>query len=197
MMDDTGVLTISHNWMKSGWRTSHGTPTGTLNNNGTSVLGSSPGFVNEAGQDFKLLSTSAAVNAGTALNAAVLPTDNVIRHYVKHQSGEARPVSGALDIGAYEFSAVAPVQIITSSLPDGRRGRVYSQALTASGGSGNYVWSVSTGNLPAGLRLRPATGRISGKGVVKGTWNFTITAQDAQNASAVATQSFTVNVRFY
>jgi len=197
IMDDTGALTISHNWMKSGWRTSHGTPTGTLNNNGTSVLGNSPGFVNEAGHDFKLLSTSAAVNAGTALNAAVLPTDNVVRHYVKHQSSEARPVSGAFDIGAYEFSAVAPVQIITLNLPDGRRGRVYSQSLSATGGSGNYVWSVSTGNLPAGLRLDPAAGRIWGKGVARGTWNFTITAQDGQNAAAVATQSFTVNVRFY
>lgn len=197
MIDDTGVLSISHNWMKSGWRTSHGTPTGTLNNDGTSVLGTSPGFTNEAGQDFKLLSTSAAVNAGTALNAAVLPTDNVVRQYLKHQLSESRPVSGVFDIGAYEFSAVAPVQIITSGLPDGRRGRVYSQSLSATGGSGNYIWSVSTGNLPVGLRLDPATGIIWGKGVVKGSWNFTITAQDAQNASAVATQSFTVSVRFY
>ena len=197
MMDDTGVLTISHNWMKNGWRQSHGTPTGTLNNNGTSVLGTSPGFVNEAGQDFKLLTTSTAVNAGTGLNANVLPADNVVRQYVKHQLSEARPVSGIFDIGAYEFSAVAPVQIITSSLPDGRRGRVYSQSLSATGGSGNYVWSVSTGALPAGLRLDPATGQIWGKGVGKGTWNFTITAQDAQNMSSLATQAFTVNVRFY
>lgn len=197
MMDDTGILSISHNWMKSGWRGSHGTPTGTLNNNGTTVLGSSPMFVNEAGQDFKLSSTSVAVNAGTTLHPNVLPVDNVVRQYVKHQGNEARPVSGVFDIGAYEFSAVAPVQIITSGLPDGRRGRVYSQALSATGGSGNYVWSVSTGVLPTGLRLDSATGQIWGKGVAKGTWNFTITAQDTQNASAVATQSFTVNVRFY
>lgn len=197
MMDDTGVVTISHNWMKSGWRTSHGTPTGTLNNNGTSVLGSSPGFVNEAGQDFRLLSTSTAVNASTTLHPNVLPTDNVVRQYVKHQLSEARPVSGVFDIGAYEFSATAPVQIITPSLPDGRRGRVYWQSLSATGGSGNYVWSVSMGALPAGLRLDPATGMIWGKGVAKGTSNFTITAQDTINASAVATQAFTVNVRFY
>jgi Putative Ig domain len=197
MIDDTGALSISHNWMKSGWRTSHGAPTGTLNNDGTSVLGTSPGFANEAGQDFELLSTSGAINAGTTLNAAVLPTDNVVRQYLKHQSSEARPAGGVFDIGAYEFSGVAPVQIITSSLPDGRRGRVYSQSLSAAGGSGDYVWSVSTGILPLGLRLDTATGQIWGKGVAKGTWNFTITAQDARNASAVATQAFTVNVRFY
>jgi hypothetical protein len=197
MLDDTGILTISHNWIKPGWRTSHGTATGTLNNDGTSVLGASPGFVNEGGQDFKLLSASAAVNAGMALNPNVLPTDNVVRQYVKHQLSEARSVSGVFDIGAYEFSAIAPVQIITSSLPDGRRGRVYSRSLSATGGSGSYTWSVSTGILPVGLRLDPATGQIWGKGVVKGAWNFTVTAQDINNASAFATQSFTVNVRFY
>lgn len=197
MMDDTGVISISHNWMKTGWRTSHGTPTGTLINDGSSVLGGTPGFVNEAGQDFKLLSTSAAVNTGTALHPNVVSTDNVVRQYVKHLLGQARPVNGVFDIGAYEFASVAPVQIITSSLPDGRRGRVYSQALSATGGSGNYVWSVSSGELPHGLRLDPATGQIWGKGVAKGTWNFMITAQDTQNASAMATQGFTVNVRFY
>lgn len=197
MLDDTGILTISHNWMKSGWRTSHGTPTGTLINDGTSVLGASPGFVNEGGQDFKLVSTSWAVNTGMALNPNVLPADNVVRQYLKHQLSEARPGSGIFDIGAYEFSAVAPVQIITPNLPDGRRGRVYSRSLSATGGSGIYVWSVSTGALPVGLRLDPATGQIWGKGVAKGAWTFSITAQDANNASAVATQSFTVNVRFY
>lgn len=197
MLDDTGVLSVSHNWVKSGWRTSHGTATGTLNNDNTFVNGTSPGFVNEVGQDFKLLSTSAAVNAGTVLNPNVIPADNVVRQYVKHQMSEARPVSGAFDIGAYEYSAIAPVRITTLLLPEGRRGRIYSRQLTATGGSGIYTWTVSSGTLPVGLRLDPATGQLWGKGVVKGMWNFTVTAQDAQNASAIATQSFMVNVRFY
>jgi phage baseplate assembly protein gpV len=193
MIDDTGILSISHNWIKPGWRTSHGTPTGTVNNDGTSVQGSSPGFVSEAGQNFKLLSTSAAVNAGTSLHPDAVNLHSLFSQYVKHQLGEPRPANGILDIGAYEFSAVAPVQIVTQSLPNGFRGRSYNQALQASGGSGNYVWSVSSGSLPAGLKLDPA-GRIWGKGAVKGTWNFTITAQDA---SAMASQSYVVNVRLH
>lgn len=197
MLDDTGVLSVSHNWVKSGWRTSHGTATGTLNNDNTFVNGTSPGFVNEVGQDFKLLSTSAAVNAGTVLNPNVIPADNAVRQYLKHQMSEARPVSGAFDIGAYEYSAIAPVQITTLLLPEGRRGRIYSRQLTATGGSGIYTWTVSSGTLPVGLRLDPATGQVWGKGVVKGTWNFTIMAQDANNGSAMAMQSFIVNVRFY
>lgn len=195
MIDDTGVLSISHNWIKPGWRVSHGTATGTVNNNGTQVQGASPGFVSEAGQQFKLLSTSQAVNAGTALHPDAAGLHSLFSQYLKHQGSEPRPVNGALDIGAYEFSSVAPVQILTASLPDGRRGRTYNQPLQAGGGSGNYVWSVSSGNLPVGLRLDTATGRVWGKGVVKGTWSFTITAQDAQNASAMASQSYVVSVK--
>jgi hypothetical protein len=196
MIDDTGILSISHNWIKPGWRTSHGTPTGTLINDGTQVLGNSPGFVNEAGQNFKLLSTSAAVNAGTALHPDVVNLHSLFSQYLKHQLSEPRPANGVLDIGAYEFSSAAPVQIITQSLPNGFRGRSYNQTLQAGGGSGNFVWSVSSGNLPAGFKLDPA-GRIWGKGVVKGIWNFTLTAQDAQNASAMASQSYVVNVRLH
>lgn len=194
MIDDTGILSISHNWIKPGWRTSHGTPTGTVNNNGTQVQATDPGFVNFAGQDFRLLSTSGAVNAGTTLHtdALLFPVN---RHYVKHRQSESRVSSGAIDIGAYEFASVAPVQILTGSLPNGQRGRGYNQLLQAGGGSGNFTWSVSSGSLPVGLRLDAATGRIWGKGVVKGSSTFTITAQDTQNGSAMASQSYTVGIR--
>lgn len=194
MIDDTGILSISHNWLKPGWRISHGTPTGTVNNDGTQVLAGDPGFVNFAGQDFRLLSTSGSVNAGGPLHpdTAAFPVN---RHYLKHRQSEARAVSGVIDIGAYEFASVAPVQILTATLPDGQRGRSYNQLLQASGGSGNFTWVVSSGTLPVGLRLDTATGRIWGKGAVKGTWTFTITAQDTNNASAIATQSYTVAIR--
>jgi parallel beta-helix repeat protein len=197
LLDGAGALSISHNWFKPNWRSTHGTLTGTVNNNGASIQGASPGFVNEAAQDFRLLSNSAAVNAGTNLNPAVLPAHNVVRQYVKHQTGEPRPVSGALDLGAYEFGAVAPapVQITTTSLPDGRRGRTYNQTLQATGGSGNYVWSISAGSLPTGLMLETATGRIYGKLPVRGVWNFTATVQDAQNSSATTSKNFTITVR--
>ncbi len=194
LIDDTGILTISHNWLKPNWRISHGTPTGTVNNNGTSVQGTSPNFVNEITQDFRLASNSAAINAGTNLLADVLPVNNVIRHYVKHQQSEARPVNGVLDIGAYEFGT-ASVQITTTTLPNVLRSKSYNQTLQSSGGTGAITWTVSAGSLPLGLRLDPATGKIFGKVATKGTWNFTITAQDSLNQTA--TQNFTVNVRLF
>ncbi|HEY0428100.1 MAG TPA: right-handed parallel beta-helix repeat-containing protein [Pyrinomonadaceae bacterium] len=196
MLDDTGALSISHNWLKPNWRVSHGTATGTVSNDGTSISGTSPGFANEAAQDFRLVSTSAAVNAGTSLNSNVLPDNNVIRQYVRHQTGEARPANGALDIGAYEFGS-APLQITTNALPNGLRGRFYNQTLQAAGGSGNFVWSVSSGALPPGMYLDQMTGKIHGKAALKGVWNFTMTAQDSQNLSTAATKNFTIDVKLY
>jgi parallel beta-helix repeat protein len=196
LLDDTGVLSISHNWLKPNWRVSHGTPTGTVNNDGTSVLAASPAFANEAAQDFRLASTSAAINAGTSLNADVLPLNNVVRQYLKHQTSEVRIANGQIDIGAYEFGS-APLQITIDALPNGLRGRFYNQPLQASGGSGNYVWTVSSGSLPLGMWLDSTNGRIRGKAAVKGVWNFTLTAQDSQNPSVTASKNFTITVKLF
>lgn len=194
LVDSTGVLTISHNWLKTGWRNTHGTLSGTINNNGTSVLGTSPNFMNEAAQDFRLAANSAAINAGTTLHTDVLPTHNVIRHYLKHQQSEARPVNGILDIGAYELGT-APVQITTTNLPNARRAKSYNQTLQSTGGTGAITWTISSGNLPLGMRLDSVSGKIYGKAATKGTWNFTITATDSQNQTA--TQNFTIEVKLY
>jgi hypothetical protein len=196
LLDDTGVISISHNLFKPDWKISHGAATGTLNNDGTSVYWTTPGFVNLAAQDFRLASTATAINAGTSLNSNALPDNNIVRQYVQHQQSEARPANGALDIGAYEFGN-APLQITTASLPNGQRARFYNQNLQASGGSGAFVWTVSAGTLPLGMYLDAATGKIVGKAALKGVWNFTITIQDSQNQAITATKNFTIDVRLY
>ncbi|HMS39654.1 MAG TPA: Ig domain-containing protein [Pyrinomonadaceae bacterium] len=194
LVDSTGVLTISNNWLKIGWRNTHGTLNGTINNNGSSILGTSPNFINEAAQDFRLASNSATINAGTTLLADVLPLNNVLHQYVKHQTSEPRPTNGNLDLGAYEFGT-APMQITTTNLPNSRRAKPYDQTLQSTGGTGAITWTISSGNLPIGLRLDSQTGKIYGKSVVRGTWNFTITATDSQNQTAV--RNFTIEVRLY
>ena len=107
LVDSAGVLNLSHNFFKPGFVATFGTLTGTINNDGTSVLGASPGFVDEASQDYYLAAGSNCINAGTFLQPSVLPANDVTRHYVKHQLSELRVVTGALDIGAYERPACA------------------------------------------------------------------------------------------
>jgi len=103
VLDNTGRLTLTQNWFKTGWTPFQvNRPKGTITDNGT-LTGAAPGFVSEAGQDYHLASGSAAIDSGASLNIAVLPTHDVVREYVKHQASVARAVHGALDIGAFEF----------------------------------------------------------------------------------------------
>ena len=194
LLAESGTLTIANNWAKTGWRNSHeGTGfNGTVTGGTTMVTGSSAGFVDPALQDFRLLSSSPGVNTGTTLHPDVLGQNNLIRQYVKHQSSEARPINGMLDIGAFEFLAAAPMQINTSALPNALLRRHYQQTLGAAGGSGTYLWSVTSGTLPAGLVLDPSTGVLRGRPRLKRSFNFAITVQDVQNPSATASQSYAV-----
>jgi hypothetical protein len=188
MLAEEGTLSVSNNWIKSGWRNSHEGSGfgGGVTVAGAFIIGTLPGFADAANQDFHLANGSAAINAGTGLLADVLPANNVMRQYVKHQLSQARPVSGALDLGAYEFAAAAPLQILTGTLPNGVRGRFYNQPLQATGGSGSYLWSITQGTLPPGMWLDAANGVIHGKAARRGSWTFQITVQDAQNPSDIS-----------
>lgn len=196
LLDSTGILDFSHNWLKPGWVNTFGTLAGVVNNDGTSVEGASPGFVNEAGQDYRLASGSASVNAGTTLNANVLPAHDVVRHYVKHQQSEARPADGSLDIGAYEFGSPAPADLVmtTTSLSGGTVGVAYSATLAATGGVQPYTWSVVSGTLPAGLTLNPQTGAIGGTPSMAGTSTFAAQVADSQSPADTDAQTFSVTV---
>jgi len=103
VLDNYGRLTLTANWFKTGWTpfvSSH--PKGTITNNGT-LTGSSPGFIDEVGQDYGITSSSPLRDTGVALNPAVLPANDVLFEYVKHQASAPRVIVGPIDIGAFEF----------------------------------------------------------------------------------------------
>jgi hypothetical protein len=85
--------------MKAGWRDSHGTLNGVVNDDGTTVSTATPGFVNEAGKDFSLLQDSPCRDSATDIP----PGGSLVYEYVKHQQFQVRPVNGPIDIGAYEY----------------------------------------------------------------------------------------------
>jgi hypothetical protein len=176
---------MTHNWFKPGYVNSFSSLSGTVNDDGTSVLGSSPGFVDEIGQDYNLAAGSSCINAGTSLDPNSLPDNDVTSQYVKHQSGEDRLSDGVLDIGAYErqSSSPQPLVLTTSSLPNGTVNASYSAALAATGGVTPYTWSIIVGSLPPGLALNSSTGVISGTPASAGTYTFTGQVADSQNPS--------------
>ncbi len=66
------------------------------------------------------------------------------------------------------------------------------QTFTATGGCGQYVFSVSGGALPAGLSLNPSTGALSGTPTQSGSFNFTVKATD--KCGCVATTNYSLQV---
>ena len=196
LLDTNGVLDLSRNWFKPGWVVSFGSFSGTVNDDGSSVQTSAPGFVNEAAQNYYLGSGSVCINAGGALNPAVLPAHEVLRQYIKHQMSEPRANDGQRDIGAYETQSVLPPDLIvtTTSLPDGSGGVSYSATVAATGGVKPYSWSVIAGSLPTGLTLNPQTGAISGSPSSIETSSFTVRVADAQNPADTATKSLSIKI---
>lgn len=103
MVDEDGVMDLTHNWIKAGWVDSHSGLPAMVNDDATSISTASPGFVNEAGQDYHLSALSDGVDAGTALHPSTLPAHAVTAQYVSHQSTEPRLLSAAPDLGAFEL----------------------------------------------------------------------------------------------
>jgi pimeloyl-ACP methyl ester carboxylesterase len=88
----------------------------------------------------------------------------------------------------------APITITTSTLPDGAVGRPYdSGQLQATGGSGSYGWTLSSGILPSGFSLLPG-GKILGLSTANaqpGKYPLRIRATDL-NGTDFAERDFTL-----
>ncbi|MDB6076054.1 MAG: hypothetical protein JWO89_3694, partial [Verrucomicrobiaceae bacterium] len=106
-------------------------------------------------------------------------------------TAQAVDANGCPGTKAYTITASCPTLSITpATIVSGTVGTVYSQTLTASGGTAPYVWAVSSGTLPAGLSLSTGgaiTGTptsANGAGV-----NITVTASDNNNCVVSKTYS--------
>jgi hypothetical protein len=93
---------------------------------------------------------------------------------------------------ALTVNAANTLTISPTSLPGGTVGTAYSVTPSATGGSGNYTFSVTAGSLPNGLSLNAGTGALSGTPSATGTFNFTLTATDSANSSLTGSRAYTV-----
>ena len=82
------------------------------------------------------------------------------------------------------------LSITTTALPNGILGVAYKQSLAATGGSGNYTWSVSGGALPPGIGLS-AAGALTGAPTASGSYSFSASVSDGVSK---ATQSLSIQV---
>lgn len=91
------------------------------------------------------------------------------------------------------IAAPAPPTITTATLPNWTVGRAYSQTVQATGGAGGYTWSVSAGQLPAGLGINATSGAITGTPSAAGASVFTIRVSDSLQAATTKQFSLTIN----
>ena len=81
--------------------------------------------------------------------------------------------------------------IVTTSLPSGTVGVLYSQALAASGGTPPYTWRLTGSTLSVGLTLA-TSGTFSGTPTTAGSFTYQVTVSDSAQGSA--TGSFTIRI---
>lgn len=147
--------------------------------------------------DYTWSVTSGSLPAGLSLDSATgaisgsATGSGTSSFTVQVRAGGAFPTTASQ---ALSITVAAPVAVSTTVLPSATYGQSYSSALSASGGSGAYTWSVAAGSLPGGTTLDPATGTISGTPTGTGTANFTIQATDSADPTLSATKPLTLTV---
>jgi len=99
--------------------------------------------------------------------------------------------AGQTIIAGFAIRVFNPLAITTAPLLDGLVGSAYSQALTATGGDGQYTWSLSVGTLPDGLTFDPGSGVISGTPSSVGTFDFTV---QVTSAGLTASEDYSITI---
>ena len=94
-----GDIAWGWNWIKPGFADSFAGATGTITDLGGRVEGDDPGFVDLAAQDFHLIETAAARDAGGPLLDGLV----ISEQYVVHQGSTPRQSDGPVDLGAFEY----------------------------------------------------------------------------------------------
>jgi hypothetical protein len=96
-------------------------------------------------------------------------------------------------LGIDVFRVYDKLKVATSVLPPIAPNMPVSMQLSGFGGTGNYVWTLASGSLPAGLGLN-SVGQISGKTSQTGSVPITLEISDAGPPVQDATLATTITV---
>lgn len=110
---------------------------------------------------------------------------------VSDTSAPQQVVTQALTI---QVTTPPQLTIVTSSLLGGVTGLGYSESVSAVGGIAPYVWSITAGQLPAGLALDPSSGVILGTPTGAANETFTVEVVDAAAPQNSASAMFTIAI---
>jgi len=162
-----------------------------------------PGEVGAAYSD-TLIATGGTAPYHWSVSAGTLPDGITLDAATGELSGTPTAASTSnLSVQVTDAKAQTAAQALTLEIaaapgldfadpPAGEAGAAYSDALTVTGGTAPYHWSVSAGALPDGITLDAATGELAGTPTTPGTASFTIQVTDAQAKTATRQVSLDV-----
>ena len=130
------------------------------------------------------LPTGVALNAATGLISGTPTTAGQFDFTVSAKmNGDTRSDTKALGIVVRERVAIAGSEPFTTARRAvGEVTSPFEAMLVASGGTGTYTWSLTSGTLPDGLAL--AEGAIAGTPTESGTYPFIATVTDSEGRTA-------------
>ena len=155
-----------------------------------------------AGGKVSFAAPLSGATAGLAPNVATISASSQASATATalNQAGSYQ-VLGASSLGNnfvfFNLTNTVPCQAISINptfpiLPTGTAGQPYSQTFTQTGGNGAVTWSVS-GTLPGSMTLNNLTGILIGTPSQTGTFNFNVTATDANGCQGTKAYILTIN----
>ncbi|WP_174240918.1 putative Ig domain-containing protein, partial [Granulicella sp. S190] len=90
-------------------------------------------------------------------------------------------------------SSLPPLAITTASLPQATAGTAYSTTISAAGGTSPYAWTLTSGQIPAGLTLS-TSGILSGTPTTSGNYSFVLSATDSSSPAQSTTAQVSLSV---
>jgi hypothetical protein len=149
---------------------------------------------------FWQVGSSATLGTYTTLAGSILALASITLTTGANVSGQALARNGAVTLHGNAVSvctAVCPlITVNPATLPTGAVGVLYSQTISATGGTAPYAFAMTAGSLPPGLALTSSgtsSALLSGTPTTPGTFTFTITATDANGCTGFRVYTIIIN----
>ncbi|MDB5335920.1 MAG: hypothetical protein JWN70_1539 [Planctomycetaceae bacterium] len=187
--ENGGQYHFGTNWVSPawhGWYNDSPTPGGSMTGTENFLTNpeNDPGFVNLAGLDVHLTSSSPAIDAAMPQAPATLATNALLYQYLAPHNGIARPVTGAgVDLGAYEGPLAAPA-------PPQVQFNVSSSTVNEANGTAT-ITVTRTGSLAAAATVLYSTSN----GTATAPADYTAVSQILNFAIGQASASFTIAIQ--
>jgi uncharacterized repeat protein (TIGR02543 family) len=134
-------------------------------------------------------------NISGATSASFVPTVSEEGKYIVVTT-TATNIVGSNSATSQPTLVINPEIIFTAPISglSGTAGSAFVLSTVAAGGVEPFNYTVSSGSLPSGVSLDPATGQLSGTPTTAGTYTFTVAATDSNTATKSVSVTLTIEV---